>query len=285
MLGHKVWQRARGRLDAWVTLREPPPAGAQDLFDPARTLVGVDARRFDTVVAALEAVRPAAVVNAIGLVKQKAAARDVPALIEVNALFPQLLARLAAERGLRLIHVSTDCVFSGARGGYGEDDPPDPTDPYGRSKLLGEPGEPTCLTLRTSLVGRELRGTHGLLEWLLARRGRRVAGYSRAFFSGLSTLRFADLLVTLLTEHPGLHGLYHVATAPISKRDLLALLGCAYAAGVEIDDTPEPALDRSLDARRFWQALALRPPDWAGMAAELAADPSPYDDWRQSREP
>ncbi len=285
MLGHKLWQRARGRLDAWVTLRDPPPACLQGLFDPGRTLVGVDARRFDTVVSALEAVRPDVVVNAVGLIKQKAAAGDAPAMIEVNALFPQRLALLAAERGPRLIHVSTDCVFSGRRGGYGEDDPPDPPDLYGRSKLLGEPGDPACLTLRTSLVGRELRGAHGLLEWFLGRRGGRVRGYSRALFSGLSTPRFADLLLALVKERPELRGLYHVAAAPLSKRDLLAFLGRAYAVGIALDDADEPALDRSLDGRRFWRDVGLQPPDWASMAAELAADPTPYDSWRQSREP
>ncbi len=285
MLGHKLWQQARPRLDTYVTLRTPPPARARALFEPERTRVGVDACRFETVVEALEATRPQVVVNAIGLVKQKPEARDAPAMIEVNALFPHLLARATAQRGVRLIHISTDCVFSGRRGHYdAEHDLPDPLDLYGRAKLLGEPDGPGCLTLRTSLVGRELTGAHGLLEWFLSQRGARVPGYSRALFSGLSTPRFAELLLTLVEHQPTLTGLHHVASAPISKQALLELLGRAYGLRIAIDACDQPALDRSLDGRRFWNALGCAPPDWPAMAAELAADPTPYDSWRQPSE-
>jgi dTDP-4-dehydrorhamnose reductase len=284
MLGHKLWQRARAHLDVHVTLRGPAPAGLRDWGAPERTWVGIDVRRFEAVARVLDAVRPHVVVNAIGLIKQKPAGDDLPALIEVNALFPQRLARATAERGLRLIHVSSDCVYSGRRGHYdAEHDLPDPVDPYGRSKLLGEPLGPGCLTLRTSLVGRELRGAHGLLEWFLSQRGARVAGYTRAFFSGLSTLRFADLLITLVQRYPTLDGLHHVATAAISKHALLELLGRAYAAPVALDAVDEPVLDRSLDGHRFWSLLGRAAPEWPAMAAELAADPSPYDSWRQAK--
>lgn len=286
MLGHKLWQRARTQFDTYVTLRVPPPAGARTLFEPERTLVGIDARRFESVIEALEATRPQVVVNAIGLVKQKAEARDTPALIEVNALFPHLLARATAQRGLRLIHVSSDCVFSGRRGAYdAERDLPDPLDAYGRAKLLGEPEEPGCLTLRTSLVGRELQGRHGLLEWFLSQRGGRIPGYTRAIFSGLTTSRFADLLLMLVEHQPALEGLHHVATAPISKHALLTLLGQAYALRVTIEARDQPVLDRSLDGQRFWSTIGLAPPTWPAMAAELAADPTPYDSWRQPSEP
>ena len=186
MLGHKVWQLADARFETWATVRTVTPAlRAIGLGDPQRTCIGVDAFHFETVEAALDRARPDAVVNCVGIVKQLAGAKDPVQSITINALLPHLLARACAARGARLVQISTDCVFDGSRGGRVEGDPPDAPDLYGRSKMLGEVTGSGCLTLRTSIIGRELHGSAGLVEWFLGRRGLTADGYRGAVFTRL----------------------------------------------------------------------------------------------------
>jgi dTDP-4-dehydrorhamnose reductase len=282
MLGHKLWQVCRDRFDTWTTLRQPVTAYRHiGVFDPARCLDGVRADRFETVERAIAERRPQVVVNCIGIVKQLKDGADPVPSVEINSLFPHRLARAAADHGARLIHISTDCVFSGRTGGYTEDDPADADDLYGRSKRLGEPAGSHVLTVRTSIVGRELHGAHGLFEWFLGHRGGRVKGFARAYFSGLTTQALAETLVEVVERHPSLSGTYHVAGDRISKYDLLALVNDACGAGVTIDRDETFSIDRSLDGSRFRAATGWSPSPWPEMVAAFAADPTPYDEWRQ----
>jgi dTDP-4-dehydrorhamnose reductase len=282
MLGHKLWQRCRDRFDCWATVRgDGVPAAQQQTFPPDRTIPRVDAADPASVERALDAVRPDVIVNAIGIVKQLAAAADPVVSIGINALFPHQLARFAAARGARLVHISTDCVFSGRAGAYTEDDPADADDLYGRSKRLGEVTGPGALTIRTSIVGRELSGAHGLVEWFLSQRGGRVEGFTRAWFSGLTTAALAEVLARVIERHADLTGLYHVAADRIDKHALLRLIDDAFGTGVSITPDDEVVIDRSLNAARFRAATGWTPPSWPDMVTALAADPTPYDQWRQ----
>ncbi len=170
----------------------------------------------------------------------------------------------------RLIHISTDCVFSGKRGKYREEDLPDAADLYGRSKLLGEITGGRALTLRTSMIGHELAGRHSLLEWFLAQQGKAVAGYRHAIFSGLTTRRLAELIATLIADFPDLCGLYHVAGEAISKFELLSLVRGCFGLDIEIVPEDDFVIDRSLDSTRFVQATGIARPQWAEMIAQLA---------------
>jgi dTDP-4-dehydrorhamnose reductase len=284
MLGHKLWQRARDRVETWATVRDVTPGlRALGLADPARTIAGVDVRRFETVEAALDRARPDVVVNCVGVIKQLAAAKDPIASIAINALHPHLVARACRARGARAIHISTDCVFDGGpagrsgAAGYTEADLTNATDLYGRTKALGEIGGPGALTLRTSIVGRELSGASGLVEWFLSRRGSTADGYRGAIFSGFTTAALSAVILEIAEAHPGLEGLYHVSAAAIDKHALLGRLNQAFGAGVAITPRDEPRIDRSLDSTRFRTTTGFVPPDWDTMIAELAADPTPYD--------
>src|SRR5256884_5002424 len=199
MLGHRVWMACRNRFEAWATLHDSARRYPGGLFDDNRTVDGVDVRDPDAIARAIDCARPDAIVNCVGIVKQRAEAADPIASIAVNALFPHRLAAAADAAGARLIHISTDCVFSGGRGHYDETDVPDAEDLYGRSKLLGEVAAPH-LTLRTSLIGRELKGCGGLVEWFLSRRGRLVRGDKSAIFSGVTTTQMAPILGSLLVS-------------------------------------------------------------------------------------
>ncbi len=283
MLGHQLWLAARGRLDAFVAVRAAE-AEPREIFDePARVHTGVDAEDFSTVARVIDAVAPHVVINAIGLVKQRADAADPVKALRVNALFPHLLHRAVTERGARLILISTDCVFDGTRGGYRESDRTDAADLYGRSKALGEVVGPGALTLRTSMIGRELHHPSGLVEWFLSQRGREVQGYSAAVFSGLTTPVFSDLLLTLVEQHPDLTGLFHVGADAIDKARLLQLVNLAYDAQAVIVPSADVRIDRSLDSSAFRKATGWVPPSWESMVSGMAASAFPYYDWSERR--
>jgi len=270
MLGHVLWEECRARMPTRVTVR----AALEDLptENPAEVITGVCAEAPDSVVRALDAARPDVVVNCIGVVPQAEVASDTAWLVRLNALFPHELAAACQARGIRLIHISTDCVFSGQRGGYSERDTPDPLAAYGRSKLAGEPSGPHVLTLRTSMIGWELGGRQqGLLEWFVAQRGSTVSGYTRAVFSGPTAPVLSRAISTTIERHPDLHGTWHVAAAAITKRDLLEAVRSALGLEVEIEPDDSVRIDRSLDASGFTSATGWQAPDWDEMVTELAA--------------
>lgn len=280
MLGHKVVQAFAPVARTVVTSRASLPPG---LAPALEAISGVDVSRFEATERILETQRPDVVVNCIGIVKQLAEGRDPVASIEINSLFPHRVARACRSIGARLIHVSTDCVFSGRHGRYVEGDFPDASDLYGRTKLLGEVGDEGAITLRTSIVGREIRATSGLVEWFLSNRGGVVEGYTEAIFSGLTTAELARVILRVARDHAGLAGVYHVSAEPISKFDLLTLVNDAFRANVTIRASSEVRIDRSLDSSRFRNATGWHPPVWPAMICELADDPTPYDDWRRSQ--
>ena len=176
-------------------------------------------------------------------------------------MLPHRLARLCQLVGARLVHISTDCVFDGARGRYLESDPSDAKDLYGRSKYLGEVAYGHTLTLRTSIIGHELSSAHGLVGWFLAQQGR-VKGYTRAIFSGLPTVELACMVRDVVVPRPDLHGLYHVASQPIAKYDLLLLLAKVYGKKIEVIPDEAVVIDRSLDATRWREATGYVAPNW-----------------------
>jgi dTDP-4-dehydrorhamnose reductase len=280
MLGHRLWLELRQRMDTVVTVRRASADyAALGLFDDKRTIEAFDATSDRDLDRALSVARPDVIVNAVGVVKQRREADHATTTIAVNALLPHRLADRCVERGMRLIHLSTDCVFSGSQGCYAETDTPDARDLYGRSKLLGEVARPGCLTLRTSMIGREIASSHGLVEWFLSRRGGTVPGFTRARFSGLTTIELARVIATLIESHPDLSGLWHVAGDPIAKFDLLSMVNDQFRLGSALEADDSFVCDRTLDARRFMNATGYRPPTWAEMVAEMAADPTPYDAW------
>lgn len=273
MLGHRLWLAARERHATTAAVRGADAALADRLAVPrAEVLTGVEAGRFESVVRAVAKARPDVVVNCVGVVKQRPEAKDPVESLTINALFPHRLADLCRAAGARLVHLGTDCVFSGRRGGYREDDPPDAGDLYGQTKALGEVTGPGALTLRTSIIGRELAHGLGLVEWFLARPGPNVPGYTRAIFSGVTTLELARVILLVVERFPALTGLYHVAAAPIGKAELLGLLNTAFGCGWTIRPVDEPSVDRSLDGTRFRDATGWVPPSWPDMITELARD-------------
>jgi dTDP-4-dehydrorhamnose reductase len=271
MLGHQLVASLGKEFEVWATLRGPVPASASArLFPPDRTIGGIDVLNTDAVTDVMARVRPDAVINSVGIIKQLAAAKDPFLSVSINSLLPHRLHRLCRAAGARLIHFSTDCVFSGRKGGYTEDDPSDALDLYGRSKFLGETVGEGALTIRSSIIGHELGSASGLVEWFLSQRGKRVQGYRRALFSGFTTPEMARIVQQVLTQHPDLSGALQVSSEPINKYDLLMLMRQAYGVDVEIAPDDTVRIDRTLDSTRFRQLTGYEPPAWPQMIQEMA---------------
>jgi len=280
MLGHKLWINLRQEHEVWVTVRQtysPFPERPEFPVNYVRT--DVDASNFDQVTRALASIQPDLVINCIGLIKQMGhLARDPVISISLNALLPHRISLICRAAKIRMIHISTDCVFSGKKGNYLESDQSDAEDLYGRSKFLGEVAYPPhSITLRTSIIGRELKTHLGLIEWFLSQKdGDTIHGYKRATFSGFTTHELSRVIMNEVIPHPELTGLYHVSSDPINKYDLLQMTNQAFGKKINILPDENFFMDRSLDSTRFRQATGYQPPSWAEMIQEMTQDSQFY---------
>jgi dTDP-4-dehydrorhamnose reductase len=222
-----------------------------------------------TLVDLMKQCQPDWVINCVGVIKQVTGGQDPRTCIDINAHLPHRLSDLCRQWGARLLHFSTDCVFSGARGHYQETDFADADDVYGRTKFLGELDAPHTVTLRTSIIGHELGGKAiGLLGWLLAQK-EQVSGFRRAIFSGLPTTVLAQAIADHILQNPRLSGLFHVSAPPIDKYSLLQIINDSY--GLELDIVPQdiPVIDRSLNGSKFEQATGFRAEPWPALVQQM----------------
>jgi dTDP-4-dehydrorhamnose reductase len=266
MLGHELYRELRERHETRVTVRQ-----SRREFPEKEVFAGVEVRGSARIEEVIAQFKPVAVVNCIGIVKQRPEAEQAITSIEVNSLLPHRLAIACRAAGARLVQLSTDCVFSGEKGNYREEDRPDPLDVYGRSKLLGEVTGEGALTLRTSMIGLGLYRKTSLIDWFLAQKGK-VQGYRKAVFSGLTTRELSRVIRMIVEKHPQASGLYHLSAAPINKYELLMKLRERLAKSIDIVPVDEPRIDRSLDSTRFRRVFAWQPPAWDAMLDELAVE-------------
>lgn len=267
MLGHMLFaELLRKGHDVYGACRSPFPV-RDDWRE--RIIPNIDARNLTGIFRTLDETGPEAAINAVGLIRQKPEGRQKEACQEINALFPHKLYEECQKRGIRLIHYSTDCVFDGQAGHpYLESDPPTARDFYGKSKYEGEVNEPGALTLRTSIIGPELRDKCSLLEWFLNSQDK-VKGYVSAIYTGLPTSEQARILDEYVLERSDLEGLYHLAGKPVSKHDLLNLIAREYDKKIEIVPNSEVREDKRLDAGKFLVATGYQPPNWPTLIANM----------------
>jgi dTDP-4-dehydrorhamnose reductase len=272
MLGHEAARVLAPDFEVWAVCRDP-----EALPDPGvareRLLGGLDATDVPSAYALLERVRPDLVLNAVGIVKQRADAKAAIPSIQVNGLWPHVLADACGRVGARMVHVSTDCVFSGSRGMYAESDVPDASDMYGRSKLLGEVTDrENAVTLRTSIIGWQHGPATGLAGWFAEHRHEALKGYTKAIFSGLTTRALTEVIRDVVMPDLSLAGLWHVSADPIDKYALLSKLADAMGWDVDITPNDELVIDRSLDSSRFRERTGWTPPAWDEMLDALAEE-------------
>jgi len=274
MLGHTLFSQLMldHNMDVYATARSLD--GLKECFPSdmvGKIRTGVDADNFVTVIRALASIQPNVVINCIGLIKQLPISSDPLSAITVNSLLPHRISLVCQTAGARLIHISTDCVFNGSKGNYTEQDPSDAQDLYGRSKFLGEVSYPHCVTMRTSIIGHELKGKLGLIEWLLAQEGS-IRGFSKAIYSGFPTVELARIIREVVIPNKELSGVYHVSSEPISKYDLLSLVAAKYGKKVKMEPFPDFVQDRSLNSDYFRQITGYIPPSWEELIDEMHKD-------------
>ena len=263
MLGSMVFRVLNEKSD-WQVYGTIRSASWKRFFsaDAAERLIsGVDVEQHDSLMQTFIRIRPDVVINCVGLVKQLADADDPLQAIPINTLLPHRLAKLCELSGARMVHISTDCVFSGEKGAYSEASPSDAKDLYGKSKFLGEVCYPHTITLRTSIIGHELQSAHGLVGWFLSQQGK-CKGFRRAIFSGLPTVALAQVIRDVVIPRLDLFGLFHVGAQPISKFDLLSLVAEVYDKTIEIIPDDAMVIDRSLNAIRFQTETGYLAPSW-----------------------
>jgi len=249
------------------------PMTIADRFIPEN----VDVGDFESMQHAFKVSRPDIVINCIGIIKQLPIAKDPLTAITINAQLPHRIAQLCGEMGARMIQVSTDCVFDGKRGLYTEDDNPSAEDLYGRTKLLGEVDYPHCVTLRTSIIGHELKGNYGLIEWFLSQTDR-VKGFTKAIYTGIPTIELARIVDEYVLARPDLSGIFHVSSESISKYDLLRLVRERYKLKIVIEPYDEFVQDRSLKSDLFRSKTGYSPPSWNRLVDGMYQDFSIHAD-------
>lgn len=278
MLGHKLWLCFQNEFDTTVTLHQPfEKYTPLNIFDPKKSFDNLDLKERDNIYWVLDKVKPDIMINCVGIIKQLPDAKDPTLSIKINSLLPHELEKAARNFGSKLIHISTDCIFEGKKGDYSEEEPSHVDDLYGLTKLLGEVSASPTLTLRTSIIGRELSRHVGLLEWFLQRKaGEKVQGYTRAVFSGFTTPTLAKTLAWIIREHRHLTGIYHLSSYPISKYELLKRLKNVFQLDIEVLPFDDFHCDRSLNSNRFNQATGFNPPSWDEMIQGLKAEDNFY---------
>ncbi len=281
MLGHKLYQVLTKKYNVIGTIRgNYDSIDKYGFFSKPDIIPNVDAQRIPTVEEVFNKKKPDVVINCIGVIKSFREAQDRLINVWINALFPHQLYQICKGHGARLIHISTDCVFSGKKGIYREDDPSDAEDIYGKTKYLGELTSEGALTIRTSLVGRELSTTNNLVEWFLTNRGGKVNGFTNAIFSGFPTICFAQIMDEIISKEQNLSGVYHVSSAPVSKYKLLTLIRDSMRLDINIDKYSGFRCDRSLDSSVYRKKTGFKPRFWEEMIDEFTQDAQQYQQWR-----
>lgn len=279
MLGHMLVRVLGDSHDVFGTSKQEwtSDAGLAKFLTKEKWLGGVDAKDITSIVQIFENQDFDVVINCIGVVKQRANRISDDEMMLVNAQFPHELVKVSNSCGARVIHISTDCVFSGDKGDYVETDVPDPVDVYGSSKLAGEIVDDHNLTIRTSHVGRELTNFTSLFEWILSNRNKQVAGFSKAKYSGLTTFGLSELIKQLLTTGSKLNGLVHVASTPITKFKLITELNSRLGLGISVNVDESVVVDRSLRSSQWLSNLGIETPSWDEMLDIFCRDQATYD--------
>lgn len=264
MLGSAMFRVLNGDSsnEVWGTLRSNSALRSFPEKDHCRLISGVNVLDLQGLINVFDKVRPEVVINCVGLIKQLEESKNPLTVLPINSMLPHQLASLCNLMNARLVHISTDCVFDGSKGGYLESDVSNAVDLYGKSKFIGELHDVShAITLRTSIIGHELSSCSSLVDWFLSQ-DNEVKGFAKAVFSGLPTVELARVINDYVLPNPELRGLYHVSSTPISKLDLLRLISFEYNKTINISPSYELMIDRSLNSDRFTAATGYVAPEW-----------------------
>lgn len=278
MLGHRLFLELKKNHDVYGTLRDNQIKF--DYLDKNKIISNCDVRDISNLEKIVNEINPEVIFNCVGIIKQIEDSNDPIACIEINALLPHKLAKLFSENR-RIIHFSTDCVFDGAKGNYSEKDIPNATDLYGMTKTLGEVrNNKNFLTIRTSIIGREIEPKGSLIDWFLSQEGKEIKGFTNAIYTGLPTLTLAKIIENYILPNKNLSGLYHISSSPINKFELLKLVKDEFKNNIKIVPFEDFKIDRSLDSSHFSNETGFKAPSWTTLVKDINIDSSLYKNYR-----
>ena len=271
MLGHTLFKEMNKNESFEVFGTTRSKSGLNGYFTQDELLKirdNVDADNFETVIRAIASVQPTIIINCIGIIKQLPISRDPLTAITVNAQLPHRLSLVTRTAKARLIHISTDCVFDGKKGNYTEKDFSNAEDLYGKTKYLGEVHYPHCITLRTSIIGHELKTNYSLVDWFMSQENE-INGFTKAIYSGFPTIEMVNIISNYVIPNKELSGLYHVSSDAISKYELLNIMKKIYQKDIKINAFDDFVLDRSMNSDRFKNATGYKSPSWEKLVEKM----------------
>lgn len=259
MLGHSLFNELSKNHDVYGVIR----ANSKN----SKIFSNTDTSNITKISGILESLKPDFVINSIGIIKQLKQSKDKIQSIEVNSIWPHQLAELCAKHNAKMIHFSTDCVFTGSKGNYNEEDLADARDTYGLSKFMGEVDYPHTLTLRTSIIGHELNSSVSLIDWFLSQ-STECKGFTEAIYSGFPTVEIANFLNEYIFKN-FVSGVYHLSSEPISKYDLLKIVAEVYGKPIQINPSQDLKIDRSLNSDKLRSLVGFKPKNWPELVKSM----------------
>ena len=271
MIGHKMDQvLSVQNHEIVISIREKKDLTLKSISSKSKVFFNDFLK--DNILDFLVKVNPDVIINAIGVTIRRGSTKNISDTIYLNSFFSHQLSNWAVAFKKRLIHFSTDCVFSGSEGSYLEDTTPDALDYYGKTKGLGEVNSKSSLTIRSSMIGPELFNKTELFEWIINNKEKEINGFSRVMYSGVTTVYMAKLVADLIDNHKNLSGIYNVASKPISKFELLHLINDNFDLGLIINDDKTVISNKTLNASKIEKEMGLQPPSWDELIFELKKD-------------
>ena len=219
----------------------------------------------------LDKISPDYIINAVGITIRRGAS-DNKETNFLNSQLPKKIDFWCKENKKKQIHFSTDCVFSGDKGNYYDLDHPDAKDDYGKSKGEGEINSKSTLTIRSSLIGREIYNKTELLEWVISNKNKKIKGFDNVIYSGVTTLWMSKTVDEIIKKYPDLFGIYNISSPPISKYDLITKINTYFDLNIEIERDSSYYSNKSLNSDKFFSQTKFNNPNWDSMLLDLYND-------------
>ena len=273
MIGHKVAQVLEINNEVIGTSRKV--ISPRDLGIDKATILNKDFI-VDKSLDFMSEIMPDVIINCVGITTRRLNETNINHLSFINSTLPKLINDWSIENSKKMIHMSTDCVFSGKNGYYLDDDKPDAADSYGSSKSRGEINNNKTLTLRSSMVGREIYNHTELFEWLIKNKNGKIEGYDNVIYSGITTIRMAKIIDFILNKNLNLSGIYNIGSIPISKYELLKMLNKAFNLEIDIRKITQIKSNKVLISKKFTEITGLKTPNWNDLISEFKEDCETY---------
>ena len=267
MIGHKMAQ-SLSHFDLYLNSRSHSNY-LQEYF-PNSTLSNFDFLN-QKIEDLLEKTSPDYIINAVGITIRRGASDNYETIF-LNSQLPKKIDFWCKENKKKQIHFSTDCVFSGDKGNYNDLDLPDTKDNYGKSKGEGEINSKSTLTIRSSMIGREIYNKTELLEWVISNKNKKIKGFDNVIYSGVTTFWMSKTVNEIIKNYPDLYGIYNISSPPISKYNLITIINTYFNLNIEIERDSSYYSNKSLNSDRFFSETNFKKPNWDEMLSNLYLD-------------